>query len=78
MNDDLKAKSKTVDGADIISDDVLEGVNGGLGKDYNEYVYPTGKCSHCGSFLKKNGVYYRCTDCRILFDKYGNEIGGDE
>ncbi len=66
MNDELKEKR--------LNDDDLECVNGGLGKDFKEDVYATGKCSHCGSFLKKNGVYYRCTDCRITFDRYGNEI----
>ena len=63
---------------DIISDDMLDAVNGGLGKDYKDDAQANGKCPHCGSFLKKNGVYYRCTDCRLLFDKYGNEIGGDD
>ncbi len=63
---------------DIISDDMLDAVNGGFEKYYKDDAQANGKCPHCESFLKKNGVYYRCIDCGLLFDKYGNEIGRDD
>ncbi len=59
----------------VISDDMLEGVSGGArGEDDAQ---EDARCPHCASFLKKNGRYYRCTDCRLLFDEFGNEIGGE-
>ena len=63
----------------VISEDMLEEVSGGAGdRDGAPTKIKCPRCPHCGSFLKKNGVYYRCTDCRLLFDEFGNEIGGDD
>ena len=59
----------------IISDDILDSVNGGTGGD-NDDAQANGKCPYCATLLKKAGKNYMCSECGCIFDKYGNEIGG--
>lgn len=64
----------------MITDEDLDKVNGGTqlfnrstgskGGDDDPQAY--GKCSKCGNLLDRNRY---CKDCKITYDKYGNQIG---
>lgn len=60
-----------------ISEDMLEGVNGGMGGwkgAKGDDPVSLGKCPYCTTILKKAGNYYQCPDCGSKFDRNGKHI----
>ena len=63
--------------ANRISEDMLEGVNGGMGGRTGangDDPVSFGKCPFCTTILKKVRNYYQCPDCMSKFDRNGKLI----